>query len=231
MEDQDQIPEAKIITLGDSRVGKSSLIMKFIDNRFTINYLSTIGFDLKQKLIKLDNGQEVKLIIYDTAGQERFKSIATNYIKKANGILLIYDISEKITFNNIENWVEDIQDETEEKLPIVLVGNKCDLRDEKKEEKEEEKKEEKEEEKEEENEEEKVGVTIEEGQNLAQKFHWKFYETSCKTGVNVEEAFKDLAGQVLEKILKKTGGKKMEQKIKKIDNLKPDKKKKIDCCL
>ena len=104
-------------------------------------------------------------------------------------------------------------------MPIVLVGNKCDLRDEKKEEKEEEK------------EEEKVGVTIEEGQNLAQKYHWKFYETSCKTGVNVEEAFKDLAGQVLEKILKKTGGKKMEQKIKKIDNLKPDKKKKIDCCL
>ena len=225
MEDQNKIPEVKIITLGDSRVGKSSLIMKFIDNRFTINYLSTIGFDLKHKLIKLDNGQQVKLIIYDTAGQERFKSIAANYIKKANGILLIYDISEKITFNNLENWMEDIKEENDEKMPIVLIGNKCDLRDEKKEEKKGEKEPEKEEK--EEKDPKKVGVTIEEGQSLAEKFNLKFYETSCKTGVNVEEAFMDLTGQVLEKM----GGKKIEQNAKKLEQRKPDKKKKKECCI
>lgn len=122
--------DIKIITLGDSHVGKSSLIVKYIDNKFSNVYMSTIGFDLKHKQITLNDGTDAKIMIYDTAGQERFKSLAANYIKKANGILLVYDISEHSTFENIGMWMESITEEKGDKLPIVLVGNKADLTDE-----------------------------------------------------------------------------------------------------
>ena len=121
--------EAKIITLGDSKVGKSSLIVKFIENKFTNDYTSTIGFDLKYKSLQLENNEVIKIIIHDTAGQERFKSLSTNYIKKANGVLLVYSITDKDSFNNISNWMNDIIDEAGDKIPIVLIGNKCDLED------------------------------------------------------------------------------------------------------
>ena len=98
--------EAKIITLGDSQVGKTSLILRYLEDRFLTTYLSTIGFDLKHKIIKLDNGDKIKLIIHDTAGQERFKSLSRNYIKKANGILVVFDVTNKQSFLNIENWIK-----------------------------------------------------------------------------------------------------------------------------
>ena len=193
--------DIKIITLGDSRVGKSSLIVKFIENKFSSNYLSTIGFDSKHKIIKIDDENEVKLIIHDTAGQERFRSLATNYIKKANGILLVYDITEKDSFNNIGNWLESIAEETACKLPIVLVGNKSDLIEERK-------------------------VTKEEGQKKADDYGFKFFETSCQNGDNVENCFICLAKEIYNKM----GGKKVNQsknhKLKKNSN--SEKKK---CCL
>ena len=188
--------DIKIITLGDSHVGKSSLIIKYIDNKFSNVYMSTIGFDLKHKQINLKDGTEAKIMIYDTAGQERFKSLAANYIKKANGILLVYDIADHTTFENIGVWMESITEEKGDKLPIVLVGNKADLTDERQ-------------------------VSNEEGKNLAKNKGFHFYETSCKNGANVTECFLDLAELVYEK-----SGKKLSQNSnKKLENASSGKKK------
>ena len=192
--------DIKIITLGDSHVGKSCLIIKFIENKFSNSYVSTIGFDLKHKQIILKDGNKVRLTLFDTAGQERFRSLAKNYIRKANGILLIYDISDKSTFISIEKWMENIQDEIDDKIPIILVGNKSDLNDKRK-------------------------VSTEEGKKKAKEYGFPFYETSCKTGVNVNKCFIELAELVYENT-GKNPLKNSNQKIKK--NSSKDKKK--GCC-
>ena len=182
--------DIKIITLGDSHVGKSCLIIKYIENKFSNSYVSTVGFDLKHKQIILKDGNKARLALFDTAGQERFRSIAKNYIRKANGILLIYDISDKSTFLSIEKWMENIQDEIDDKMPIILVGNKSDLKD-------------------------KRQVSTEEGKKKAKEYGFPFYETSCKTGVNVNKCFIELAGLVHEKIGERPLKKNFNKKIKK----------------
>jgi small GTP-binding protein len=170
--------DIKIITLGDSRVGKTSLIIKYIDNKFTGNFVTTMGFDIKNKQLTLKDGTEAKLMLFDTAGQERFRSLAENYIKKANGILLVYDISERLSFKNIENWMESIR-ENSDRLPTILIGNKSDLNDER-------------------------TVSFEEGNQKANEYGCPFYETSCKNGDNVNKCFIELAELVYEKIGKKS---------------------------
>ena len=168
--------EVRLVTLGDSKVGKTSLILRYVDDEFNLNYLSTMGFDLKIKKIKLSNNKEVKVKIFDTAGQERFKSIASNYLKKAEGIILVYDITDRISFENIDNWVDDINKEGENSKAIILIGNKSDKEDER-------------------------AIQKEEGEKLAKNCCGgiKFYETSCQTGENVEKAINDLVNDVYNK--------------------------------
>jgi len=199
-DNQNKLIDIRIITIGDSHVGKSCLLLKYIDNKFSNLYVSTIGFDLKHKQITLKDGNKAKLTLYDTAGQERFRSLARNYIRKANGILLIYDISDKSTFININKWMENIEDEIDTKLPIILVGNKSDLNDKRK-------------------------VTTEEGENKAKEYGFPFFETSCKTGDNVNNVFIELAELVYEKFGKKPS-KNSNKKIKKGSS----KNKKKTCC-
>jgi len=199
-DNQNELVDIRIITLGDSRVGKSCLILKYIDNKFSNLFISTIGFDLKHKQITLKDGNKAKLTLFDTAGQERFRSLARTYIRKANGILLIYDISEKSTFMSLNKWMENIEEEIDTKLPIILVGNKSDLNDKRK-------------------------VTTEEGENKAKEYGFPFYETSCKTGDNVNECFIELAELVYEKFGKKPS-KNSNKKIKKGSS----KNKKKSCC-
>jgi len=172
--DTNNVYEARVITLGDSGVGKTNFIFRFIDDKFSLNYFSTFGIDTKFKNVKLDNGCEIKFKIYDTAGQERFKSISQNYIKKANGILLMYSISDKASFNNIENWMTNIKENSGNKNAIVLIATKCDLNDER-------------------------VVSKESGEALAKQFGINFYETSSKSNINIKEAFFDIAGQIIEK--------------------------------
>ena len=197
--------EAHLVTLGDTKVGKTSLILRYIDNFFNMNYLSTIGIDSKIKKITLSNGEEIKVKISDTAGQERFKSIASNYMKKANGILLVYDITDKLTFENINKWAEEINKDEEKTKPILLIGNKSDKLDER-------------------------VVTKEEGEEFAKKCCGgiKFYETSCKTGENVEEAINDLVNQIYNK---DSGNNLNDGSNIKIDkNKKGNEKEKKKCC-
>ena len=174
--------EANIITLGEGKVGKTSLIFRYIDNSFSTTYLSTIGFDSKIKKKKLSNGEQVKIKIFDTAGEERFKSIATNYIKKANGIILVYDITDENSFKNIRKWYEALSEDSNNKSPVILIGNKIDLVNERK-------------------------ISKEDGDKLAKEFgnetETLFYETSCKNGENVHKAIDDL----VELIYKKYGNK------------------------
>ena len=167
--------EAHIVTLGNGQVGKTSIILRYIDDTFSLNYLSTIGIDSKIKKINMPNGEQIKVKISDTAGQERFKSIASNYLKKANGILLVYDITCHESFVDINKWLEEINKEENTK-PMVLIGNKSDMED-------------------------KREVPNEEGMNFAKNVakNIHFYETSCKTGENVEKAIMDLVNQIYNK--------------------------------
>ena len=170
-----KIEDIKIITLGNSAVGKSSFIIKYIDNVFTLDYLTTLGVDYKQKKVKLKNGKDVRLRIFDTAGQERFKSVSVSFIKKADGVILIYDISDLESFEAVENWIKSIREIGKEKLPIILVGNKCDLSDNERK------------------------VSLKEGQDKANEFNIPFYETSCKEGINIKEVFEKLVDDIIEK--------------------------------
>ena len=169
-----KIPEYKILTLGDSSVGKSSLILRFIDNKFQFDYLATMGIDYKHKIIELKNGKKVNLRIFDTAGQERFKSISLNFIKNANGILLLYDITNESTFNSVNKWIESIKEAANEKISIILVGNKSDLEEERE-------------------------VKTKQGEDKAKFYEIPFFETSCKDGSNINEAFEALTEEILKK--------------------------------
>ena len=170
-----KIEDIKIITLGNSAVGKSSFILKYTDNSFSQEYLSTLGVDYKHKKIKLKNGKDVRVRIFDTAGQERFKSVSFSFIKKADGVILIYDISDLDSFKAVDNWIKSIREIGKEKLPIVLVGNKCDLSDDERK------------------------ISLKEGQDKANEFQIPFYETSCKDGINIKEVFEKLVDDIIEK--------------------------------
>ena len=173
-----KIYEGKIITLGDSQVGKTCLIYRFADNTFIDSYLSTIGIDSKSKVVKLDKDRKIKLILYDTAGQERFKSLSANYIKKADGILIVYDVTNKQSFINVENWIKSAKEDMNKNIPIYLIGNKSDLEEERQ-------------------------ISEENGRNISEQYNLKFYETSCRTGKNIEKCFQDMGNELYNTIEEK----------------------------
>ena len=168
------LTEIKIITLGETEVGKSSFIIKYVEGKFSSNYMSTLGLDFRQKKIELEDGKEINLQLFDTAGQERYKSISSNLIKKANGILLIYDISNKTSFNSIGKWMESIEEISSSNTIVILIGNKSDLEDERQ-------------------------VKREEGERTAKEYNIPFYETICKTGINIDEVFLRITKEILNK--------------------------------
>ena len=114
-----------IILVGSEADGKTSIVLRYMENTFTENYLSTLGIDSKLKKVKMENGSEIKVKIVDTAGQERYRSIAKNYIKKVNGILVNYDVTDKNSFSIADSWSNEIKNDSSLKeKPIFLVGNK-----------------------------------------------------------------------------------------------------------
>ena len=156
----------KILLLGDTSVGKTCFLKRYTEDTFQDAYLSTIGFDFKFKMVTLKNGKQVKVQLWDTAGQERFRTIAKSYYKGAHGIILIYDVSNPKTYDNIKKWLAQIKEEASSKVCIILVANKIDH-------------------------EERV-VTEEEGEKLAKSFNLKIFESSDKENINVTEAFQEV---------------------------------------
>jgi Ras-related protein Rab-8A len=120
----------KLLLIGDSGVGKSCLLLRFSDDSFTTSFITTIGIDFKIRTIEQE-GKRLKLQIWDTAGQERFRTITTAYYRGAMGILLVYDVTDEQSFNNIRNWMRQIQQHASDNVNKVLIGNKCDMLDKK----------------------------------------------------------------------------------------------------
>ena len=160
-----------IIALGNTEVGKTAYIIRNAENKFRPS-LSTVGIDMRNKRIELENGQKVNIKFYDTSGQERYRSLAPNFIKKADGIILMYDITNRESFDTISRWWNDIFALKERDFPVILVGNKCDLEDERK-------------------------VQKEEGEKIAKEYNIKFYEASNKDGINVEKSSRELINVIL----------------------------------
>lgn len=150
--------------------------MKFSDNQYPKSHLPTIGVDYKSKVLKVDD-KTVKLQIWDTSGQERFKTITSSYYKGAKGVILTYDCSEDDSFENISKWIEQIDLYAEFQITKVLVANKIDLPD-------------------------RV-ISEHKGKKIAEDYGLKYFETSAKTGEGVQEVFESIAKELLEKSLKK----------------------------
>jgi len=185
----DEMEKLKILTLGNRDVGKSCFISRYIDDKFQETYLMTVGFDVKTKDIVLNN-KSYKIAMYDTAGQERFKSMAYNVIKNSDGIILIFSITNQDSFDAIAEWMKNIRDAKPKEFPVVLLGNKIDLEDER-------------------------VISKQEGEELAQKYELSFYETSNKTGENIEKSCLDLINKI---IIEKEKQKEEEKKNNKNQN-------------
>uniref|UniRef100_A0A0E0DF61 Uncharacterized protein n=1 Tax=Oryza meridionalis TaxID=40149 RepID=A0A0E0DF61_9ORYZ len=164
----------KYIIIGDTGVGKSCLLLQFTDKRFQPVHDLTIGVEFGARMITVDS-RPVKLQIWDTAGQESFRSITRSYYRGAAGALLVYDITRRETFNHLASWLEDARQHANANMTIMLVGNKSDLSH-------------------------RRAVSYEEGEQFAKEHGLIFMEASAKTAQNVEEAFVKTAGAIYKKI-------------------------------
>ncbi|XP_065205567.1 ras-related protein Rab-35 [Planococcus citri] len=160
----------KLLIIGDSGVGKSSLLLRFADNTFTGSYITTIGVDFKIRTVDIE-GERVKLQIWDTAGQERFRTITSTYYRGTHGVIVVYDVTSGESFANVKRWLHEIEQNCEF-VNRILVGNKNDAPDR------------------------KIVVT-EDAQRFADQMNILLYETSAKDNVNVEEMFMAITKQVL----------------------------------
>ena len=156
--------------IGDSGVGKSNLLSRFTRNEFNLESKSTIGVEFATRSVQVD-GKSIKAQIWDTAGQERYRAITTAYYRGAVGALVVYDVAKHLTFENVERWLKELKDHTDQKVVTMLVGNKSDLRH-------------------------LRAVTTEEAKALAKKFDLSFIETSALDSTNVETAFQNILTEI-----------------------------------
>ena len=163
----------KIVLIGDTSVGKTNILSKYLKGEFEPKSKSTVGVEFGVKNFKIENNI-VKVQIWETAGEERYRSITNAYYKGAKGSLLIYDITNKKSFENIEKWISDLKANTGDNISMILLGNKTDL-------------------------EEKREVSIEEGKNKAEFYNITFMETSAFNGNNIQEAFNELITDIYKK--------------------------------
>jgi Ras-related protein Rab-2A len=164
----------KYIIIGDSGVGKSCLLLQFTDKRFETSHELTIGVEFGARVVMIDD-TPVKLQIWDTAGQESFRSITRSYYRGASGTLLVFDVTRRETFEHVATWLHDAQEHSNLPMSILLIGNKCDLADQRE-------------------------VSTEEAMAYARERGLTYMETSAKTAQNVERAFLETARSILAKI-------------------------------
>ena len=174
---EDSVPQYKLLVIGDSSVGKSWLLLRWTSDGNSFDKkvknappTATIGLDFKNKKVEI-NGQQVKIQVWDTAGQERFRNITASYYTKSHGVLLVYDISSRQSFENVRNWIAQVNKSAPASTCKILIGNKCDLQRSRE-------------------------VSFEEGEALANEFNIPFFETSAMNDINVDHAFMTVATNV-----------------------------------
>ena len=173
----------KIVIIGDTNVGKSNILSRYLTNEFTSNTKSTVGVELGIKFLKIKN-TSTKIQIWDTAGQERYQAITSSYFRGSDGCFIVYDITNETSFNNIEKWFDKIHEENDKEIPVIIVGNKCDLENERK-------------------------IPTEKAKEKAQNLKCAFYETSALKAINIEQIFEELVNTIYDK----TGGNKSDDDI------------------
>ena len=199
----------KVVLIGDSGVGKTNIMSKFLKNQFMENSKATVGVEFGSKLF-IHQDHKIKAQIWDTAGQEKYKAITGAYYKGSKGALVIYDITRKETFANLEKWVNDLKTAGDPKITIIIIGNKCDLAD-------------------------KRQISKEEGEEKAKSFGCAFLETSAFNGENIDKAFDIMVKEIYQKFSSDTGGDdQLDSNAKaediKLDKDKADVKNKKKCC-
>ncbi|XP_011175858.1 ras-related protein Rab-3 isoform X1 [Solenopsis invicta] len=164
----------KLLIIGNSSVGKTSFLFRYADDSFTSAFVSTVGIDFKVKTV-FRHDKRVKLQIWDTAGQERYRTITTAYYRGAMGFILMYDITNEESFNSVQDWITQIKNYSWDNAQVILVGNKCDM------------------------EEERV-ISTERGKQLAEQLGVRFFETSAKENINVKAVFETLVDIICDKM-------------------------------
>ena len=164
----------KLILVGDSYVGKTNILSKYIKNEFNQNTKSTVGVEFGAKILNIED-KIIKAQIWDTAGQERYKSITSTYYKGAKGAFIVYDITNRLTFESVDKWIQDLNLNSHKNITLLLIGNKMDLAD-------------------------KRVVSKEEGEEKAKSFGLAFLETSALTGENIDKVFDYMLKEVYNKI-------------------------------
>ncbi|KAJ8546559.1 hypothetical protein K7X08_032633 [Anisodus acutangulus] len=167
----------KVVLIGDSGVGKSNLLSRFTRNEFSLESKSTIGVEFATRSLTVDT-KVIKAQIWDTAGQERYRAITSAYYRGAVGALLVYDVTRRSTFENVEKWLKELRDHTDQNIVIMLVGNKSDLRH-------------------------LVAVTTEDAKSFAEQESLYFMETSALEDTNVDNAFSEVLTQIYHTVRRK----------------------------
>jgi Ras-related protein Rab-1A len=195
----------KYLIIGNSGVGKSCLLLRYSENEYSDKHIITIGVDFKIKSLTID-GQKVKTNIWDTAGQERFKNITVSYYKGASGVMLVYDITDKESFDKLGDWLIEVEKNAPSNVYKILIGNKSDLGDQRQ-------------------------VTYDQGKEFADTYEMKFIETSAKSSLNVEDAFTTMTKEII--TLKKKNVEQEDSKKKNLINFNESKniqKQERGCC-
>ena len=197
----------KLILVGDSYVGKTNILSKYIKNEFNQNTKSTVGVEFGAKILKIED-KIIKAQIWDTAGQERYKSITSAYYKGAKGAFIVYDITNRLTFESVDKWIQDLNLNSDKNITLLLIGNKKDLED-------------------------KRDVSKEEGEEKAKSFGLAFLETSALTGENIDKVFDYMLKEVYNKITieKKNSGEIDYINIGNNIEINEQSEKKSTCCL
>ncbi|VDK44790.1 unnamed protein product [Anisakis simplex] len=166
----------KIVVVGDHNCGKSCILLRFAENSFRHDHISTLGVDFKLKTIKLGR-DKIRLELWDTAGMERYRTIYNSYYHSAHGVMCVYDLTDERSFENLQSyWLKEIRSNAPSNAVLMLVGNKADLEDQRK-------------------------VDFDRAEQLASRLGVSLYEVSAKTGINCEEAFQNLAAAMRDRLL------------------------------
>ena len=204
------IYQFKIILIGDMSVGKTSLVNRFMGFEFSENYTCTISADFKIKSLSIDPSTGAELTVWDTCGQEKYRSITRQYFKDAHGIVLVYDVHNDNSFNGLSSWLDEIKNNCNKDVSIVLVGNKIDLDDRK--------------------------ILKEQGNDFASKNGMMYVETSSKEGININSPFEKLAIEIIKKIKEKQdngSNETVEEQLKKLNErreIERQREKEVKCC-